>query len=68
MVVSEIVLLVLTNHTRGALCRKSEILPLTDAQGVIDAGHTDLGFLPREQSRGEAVRSGEPRRKEGRDG
>ncbi len=33
---------------------------MTDARGVTDAGHTDLDFLPREQSRGEAVRSGEP--------
>ena len=64
----KIVALILKNHDRGALCRKSEILPLTDAQGVIDGGHIDLDFLPREQSRGEAVRSGERRLKEGRDG
>ena len=68
MVADEIVLSVLKNHERGALCRKSEILPLTDAQGVTDAGHIDSDSLTEEESRGEAVRSGEPRRKEGRDG
>ena len=68
MVAVDIVLLVQKNHNRGALCQRSEILPLTDAQGVIDARHIDLDFFPREQSREGAVRNGEPRRKEGRDG